>query len=115
MLAALGLAEESERDPFVDPPSFAAARAAAQEQPTCARHPLGVYAFIGHDGDRGQFQAEDERCEVAVGERLGKPLDGMDAWFVLVSVDEAAARFELRAADGGAAPIEAATTLERTP
>lgn len=115
MLAVRGRPTASTRDPFVDPPAFGEARTAAQAVPTCARQPLGAYTFLGRDGERGQFLLGAERCEVSVGARLGAQLEGIEAWFVLVSVDEDAAQFELRARDGGPAAIQATTTLERSP
>lgn len=114
MLDARGRPAASARDPFTDPPAFDAARAAAQAVPTCARQPLGAYTYVGHDAERGQFELDGERCEVAVGARLGTPLDGMDAGFVLVGADADAARFELRATNGGPAAIQATTVLERS-
>jgi hypothetical protein len=115
MLAVRGRPTASTRDPFVDPPAFGEARTAAQAVPTCARQPLGAYTFLGRDGERGQFLLGAERCEVSVGARVGAQLEGIEAWFVLVSVDEDAAQFELRARDGGPAAIQATTTLERSP
>jgi hypothetical protein len=61
------------------------------------------------------FRSGEERCLVTPGERLGLPLEGMEAWFYLVSMDDAGASFELRGADGGPGPIQASVTLERKP
>ena len=115
LLAVLEAPAGTARDPFVDPPGFDAAREAIRARPLCERHMVGSYEYIGHTDERGQFRVAGEVCELAIGAPLGRPLDGVAAWFFLASVDDVSAKLELRAEDGSPAPITTTTELPRQP